>query len=267
MTAMKFFNGALHRIKIEQDSDPRNPRDKKYNDNASTMVCWHRNYTLGDEQPKVPNYEYRRALAIRFDPKLESRLERIDERFGQSYYRLTGRDGERQWRIDYNEAIEKAVNSVLDKHIVQLPLYLYDHSGITMRTSSFSDRWDSGQVGFIYLTREKIQKEWGWKVLTPARREKLYSVMTSEVEEYAKYLEGDVYGFVHEKAALPEDFALLELLPEEQVLPILERNVSISRLDWDVEDSCWGFYGSDIETNGIMDYIPKGLEQLARAAA
>ena len=32
-----------------------------------------------------------------------------------------------------------------------LPLYLYDHSGITMNTTGFSCRWDSMRVGFIFV--------------------------------------------------------------------------------------------------------------------
>ncbi len=265
MAAMKFMNGVLHRITIEQDTDPFNPRTDR--DNLGTMVCWHRNYKLGDEQPNMSRDEYRRNLAIRFDPKLEDRLERIDERYGQSYYRLTGREGERQWRIDYNEAIEEAVDAVLDKHIVQLPLYLYDHSGITMSTGSFGCRWDSGQVGFIYITREKIQKEWGWKTLTEKRRRYLASFMASEVEEYDHYLTGEVYGFKHETAELPEDFLLLGLLNDVQAFDILQRNVDIDRLDWEEQDSCWGFLGHDITKNGILEHVPEDLEDLARVAA
>ena len=40
-----------------------------------------------------------------------------------------------------------------DRIAVILSLYLYDHSGITMSCSPFSCPWDSGQVGYIYLTR------------------------------------------------------------------------------------------------------------------
>lgn len=47
-----------------------------------------------------------------------------------------------------------------------LPLYLYDHGGITMSTSPFSCPWDSGQVGVIYCTKEKAIKEWGKKRFT-----------------------------------------------------------------------------------------------------
>lgn len=39
-----------------------------------------------------------------------------------------------------------------------LPLYLYDHSGITMNTTGFSCGWDSGKVGFIYMKLEKIKE-------------------------------------------------------------------------------------------------------------
>lgn len=265
MSAMKFLNGVLHRITIEQDSDPFNPRTDR--DNVGTMVCWHRNYKLGDEQPKMARDEYRKNLAISFEPKLEDRLARIEDLFDKSYYQLTGPQGRQQWSIDYANALDSAVNAVLAKHIIELPLYLYDHSGITMRTSAFSCRWDSGQVGFIYLTREKIQQEWGWKKLTKERREKLYAFMEAEVEEYDHYLTGAVYGFKHETAQLPEDYLVLGLLSDVQAFDILQRNVDIDRLDWDEQDSCWGFLGHDITKNGILDYIPKHLEDLARAAA
>ena len=34
---------------IEYDPDPQNPRDPLYQDNITTMTCWHRRYNLGDE--------------------------------------------------------------------------------------------------------------------------------------------------------------------------------------------------------------------------
>lgn len=98
---------------------------------------------------------------------------------------------------------------------VYLPLYLYDHSGITMSTSSFSDRWDSGQVGYIYLTRETILREWGWKVLTKKRIAFLENYMRGEVETYDQYLTGDVWGYI------------------------------IKDEDGEEVDSCWGYYGRD----------------------
>lgn len=67
-----------------------------------------------------------------------------------------------------------------------LPLYLYDHSGLTMRTAPFACPWDSGLVGFIYMTRDTIEKE---RITDPD------SVLRSEVETYDQYLRGDVYCF------------------------------------------------------------------------
>jgi hypothetical protein len=63
--------------------------------------------------------------------------------------------------IDSHESwdeLEKALNREHDIAVI-LPLYLYDHSGITMNTVGFSCGWDSGQVGFIYVTKEKLRKE------------------------------------------------------------------------------------------------------------
>ncbi len=43
-----------------------------------------------------------------------------------------------------------------------LPLYMYEHSGITISTSNagypFDDRWDSGQLGYVFVTREDVRR-------------------------------------------------------------------------------------------------------------
>jgi hypothetical protein len=80
-----------------------------------------------------------------------------------------------------------------------LPLYIYDHSGITMNTTGFSCRWDSGQVGFIYATKEKIRAEYGWKRLTKERLKQIEEILKGEVETYNQFLNGEVYGYVTEK--------------------------------------------------------------------
>jgi hypothetical protein len=41
--------------------------------------------------------------------------------------------------------------------LVILPLYLYDHGGITISCSPFSCPWDSGQVGWIYADYDMIK--------------------------------------------------------------------------------------------------------------
>lgn len=55
--------------------------------------------------------------------------------------------------------------SLIKEHdiCVILPLYLYDHSGITISTTSFSCQWDSGKVGFIYISKKKVRDEYSVK--------------------------------------------------------------------------------------------------------
>lgn len=94
-----------------------------------------------------------------------------------------------------------------------LPLYLYDHGGITMSTSPFSCPWDSGQVGVIYCTKEKAIKEWGKKRFTKKVEERAIKYLVGEVEEYDAYISGEVYGYI---------------VKDEDGIEI---------------DSCWGYYG------------------------
>jgi len=81
---------------------------------------------------------------------------------------------------------------------IWLPLYLYDHSGLSMSTDSFVGRaqhaeWDSGTVGFIYVSREAALKEFGGKYLTKKKIEKVKRILQGEVETFDSYLRGDVY--------------------------------------------------------------------------
>lgn len=47
-------------IRSGQDDSPESPREW---DNVGTMVCWHRHYKLGDEQPKEDATDYLLKLA------------------------------------------------------------------------------------------------------------------------------------------------------------------------------------------------------------
>jgi len=80
--------------------------------------------------------------------------------------------------------------------VMVMPLYLYDHGGITMSTGDFKDRFDSGQVGFIYATREDVLKTFGHKRnLTKKLMDKVISCLKCEVETYDKYIRGDIWSF------------------------------------------------------------------------
>lgn len=101
--------------------------------------------------------------------------------------------------------------------VLWLPVYMYDHSGITISTGSFSCPWDSGQLGVILVTREQALEEFGGKRLTKKIKEKAYNLLEGEVKVYDQYLRGDVYGFIVEDS---DGFHV---------------------------DSCWGFFGDPEE--------------------
>ena len=118
---------------------------------------------------------------------------------------------------------------------VILPLYLYDHSGITMNTTGFSCGWDSGQVGWIFAPEDRIKKEYNVDVITDDILEKVTNVLKGEVETYDQYLTGDVYGYRVSKVEVCDKGC-----EHEEEL-----------------DSCWGFYGMDsVEEEGerVLDY-------------
>lgn len=93
-------------------------------------------------------------------------------------------------------SVHEAMKLSNSKNLIELPLYLYDHSGITMATTPFSCPWDSGKVGFIYVTKEKVREWYGVKLITKKVRERVLKALQAEVKEYDAYLRGDVYDYV-----------------------------------------------------------------------
>jgi len=114
-------------------------------------------------------------------------------------------------------------------------LWLYDHSGITMRMDSDwamdAAHWDSGVVGLIF-TDDKQREVCG----TPEHL--IDEVLEAEVNEYASWLEGAVYGYVVKRKVWAQT---LEVVPGKarEDWPVLRHD---HRHD-EVLDSCWGFVG------------------------
>ena len=50
---------------------------------------------------------------------------------------------------------KEELDEKLKDAFIRLPLYLYDHSGLSISTKNaypFNDQWDAGQVGFIIVS-------------------------------------------------------------------------------------------------------------------
>ncbi len=179
------INGKEYFIEVLYDENPDNPRDW---DNLGTIAYSHSRYVLGDE---IINDRYISAedafyldLAIYQDELPEEKLHASI----LNYY-----EHDVEGKIYSDEVTrEKMIEFVHNKYII-LPVYLYDHSGITINTTGFLCRWDSGQVGFIYVGKEKVKKEFGWKKLSPKRERIIKSILRGEIETFDQYIRGEVY--------------------------------------------------------------------------
>jgi len=96
---------------------------------------------------------------------------------------------------NYNnfEDIQAAERKAKAKGNIVLPLYMYDHSGITIALTPFSCRWDSGRVGFVEVRKSEMIANWGKKNFTPQLKAKSLEVAEQEVKELDYYIRGEVY--------------------------------------------------------------------------
>ena len=117
---------------------------------------------------------------------------------------------------------------LLEKKVVWLPLWIYEHSGITMscgeRTYPYNDMFDSSRAGWIVTVLSDFNEK------NKAIAEKN---MELEVEAYNNYLDGFIEDNVEESA---------------------EPN-------WVEIDSCGGFLGDDPVQNGMAYNAGNGLEE------
>lgn len=246
-----------YRVAIINDLTPDNPRSWC---NVGTMVCWHRGYDLGDEQPGGDPDEYLLALAEEFSPGITERVEAECERLTDKAGRvdlLTDEQRHELWR-DIDAVCGEHLVRHLHPNVIVLPLYLYDHGGITMNCGGFSCPWDSGQVGYIYVSRDKAREEWGTSPKPDEMTDEEFweHRLRQEVETYSHYLEGDVYGFVLEKARGYTQLTRYEDGEEEEG----------EGLEWEEVDSCWGFYGYDPAENGMGEHVADDvLQAMVRA--
>lgn len=170
-----------------------------------------------------------------------------------SRYDLGDKHDERSEEFDGWSAIEEHLHKVYGACII-IPLRLYDHSGISMSTHShypYNCPWDSGQVGFYYVNKAEVLKEFKRKNWNDNLRRKATELMESEVKVYDMYLRGEVYSFT-----ISHDVKCGKCGHTEDVH----------------NDSCGGYYGHDTraemitECKGIIDGIIFDAQQLADIA-
>ena len=126
-------------------------------------------------------------------------------------YRLG--DKEELTKEDITVMVEDTLNNY------SLPLYLYDHSGLAIQTDPFTCPWDSGLVGYIIASKDKVREEFKRKRLTSELRYKVVNILKTEVEIYNDFIQGNIYFYV-----ISDDIG-----------------------------SCSGFYGNDFKENNLLE--------------
>lgn len=207
------------KIEIHVDEDAQNPAQEW--DMLTFFAVWHRNYDLNS-----------------------TGIETSGRASGKAKWRWPEPSDFQEWAKDPENGV-----------VCILPLFMYEHSGITISTSNgtypFNDRWDSGQCGFVFCTKESVAETMGFKRITKKQRAKLIEAMQQDVKTVDDYCTGSVYGYMvkppdeHEEALASE------------------------------HDSCWGFYGYDEikqpngymikEAMGTLNYLRKHLADKIRA--
>ena len=118
--------------------------------------------------------------------------------------------------------------------IVWLPIRMYEHSGVSIwlgKKSGHPDaQWDCSTIGFAYVEKCTAEKEGALRAGKSGLynghkswQEWAYAMMEGEMKEYDLYVTGEVFGYMVEGG------------------------------DGYCEDSCWGFFGTDV--------IPRMIEE------
>jgi len=250
-TTIKWEDGGnrycLHVIQDDQPDDPR----QECQDSVSMMACWHRRYNLGDDIGNLLPYEFWQDLVRKNVPEEEvneaaaagglssvavKKNEENPDLYDVHLEDGTDYEGLRKESLVYYILEDLPISDcqkLLKPYAEWTPLWLLDHSGLSISCgsrNSFADPWDSGQLGYMVVLKDKIAAELR---LGPDSgdewRQRASDLMKDDVEVYNQYLHGDTFFF-----------RVYEFTDDD---------------DWDEIDGCGGYYGDDLMRNGMLESV------------
>jgi hypothetical protein len=226
---------------LGDDHDHKEPRDFLHD------ILFSQYSSYPDSQYGKPIYDYLKngnAKEARLEYNRSTRewelLESNHLHGGKNWYHLTSYPASHIGKDVPDWFLEECIGMLQVKELLEiaeqiegmviLPLYLYDHSGITMNTRGFSCPWDSGQAGWIYADYDMVKNAYG--EVTPETLAKAKAFLEAEVKAYDHYLTGQCYGFKLYKSGS------------------------------EVE-SCWGFLGEMADVSkSIKEYLPDDCDNI-----
>lgn len=212
--------GNEYQLFIEADDCPENPRNW---DHTATILTWTRTYKVGDRHNFKTPFEALCQLCENYDIEYD----------------------------EYEDDIPSLYKKLQEyKDIVIMPINAYEHSGITISTSNtypYNDKWDGGQIGFAFIDKETVFKNF-MSITEDNWQEKCVDCINKEVHTLDQWLQGDIYGYTLKKKVHQHNIIRCphcnEIINEEEYD------------EWIEEDKCYGFYGDIIEENGMLEYLP-----------
>ena len=156
-------DGMMYQLTVDTDVYPSDPRCEE--DNLGTMLCFSAYCSYGD---------------CNISAEAEEQVAALCRKYGKS-------DEEIDEMTIYEE-----MNFIAEHDdILVLPLYILDHSGLSMATYR-QDTWDSSYAGFIYVEKDFFLSACPIKD-TERWKEYAKKTLLKEIETYSAYLEGSVY--------------------------------------------------------------------------
>ena len=149
---------------------------------------------------EIKSIEYKgMTIRICYDENAEGPREWDNVGTIYSNHRDYNPDGHKIDEIENEDG--ELVSEELDRKFIWLPIYYYEHGGLTVSTKRdypYNDGWDSGLFGIIAVEKAMVRNDWGWKAITEERREQILRSLEGEIETFDSYCRGEVYGFVVE---------------------------------------------------------------------
>lgn len=140
------------------------------------------------------------------------------------------------------EGVKAAIKREFKDALCITPVYMYDHSGISLSNTPFSCPWDSGQVGYA-LIRKSHLKYWGLDV--NMTQEELLKRIMDDTFKYSLYLNGESY-----------IISLVEHTTCETCGQHVTSIIEATTVDSDIDDIPKDIFGKEYAY--IFDYVIEG---------
>jgi hypothetical protein len=228
---IKISENDTHRLKICIDDCPDNPRDSESFENLGTIAILNRRSGLGDNQ---------------YDNLTQFYVELLNDYIPGDF------DGDTEDYVEYlckdsktTKEANKAVIEEIKKFYVILPVFVLDHSGISISTRDFNDSWDSYIAGFIYVDNYKVMEVNDILLFDGNTVEDTERILNAEIEIYNNYVQGNVFGFILEEKATCQ---------------------CCKHTEYNHINSCWRFYGEltndELKQNLVGDRFKELIDSL-----